>query len=359
MQAHLIFVNLLLPQTPLIVLYYIILFCVCQVFFLFVRPFPKKPSVPSAFLHKKRAFTDTVFMQKHSIYRGIFSIILSLSGLCACHTTADKPRLTDENSSSSQHFPAPLPLLPDETDPSLPDVAPLPPQPATPHATDEWDVSDVDVYKIDKNKKLIAFTFDDAPARSLENILAVYADFNESNPDCPAFATLFVNGCRFTEQSPTLLHAALTLGMELGNHTYSHADLTTLSPDDTKAEIDRVDDMLFAIDGKRRHLFRPPYGKMKTEQKEAAKTPIISWTIDTLDWTGTDEDNIYQSVMQNKFSGAIVLMHDGYANTVRALKRLLSDLKAEGYQVVSVSQMSKVHACPLQKGKEYIRARKR
>lgn len=298
-------------------------------------------------------------MQKHFLYRGMLSILLSLAGLCACHTAANEPRLTDNSSSSPQHVPMPLPVFPDEEDPVLPDAPPLPPQTDASDETGVWDVSDVDLSKIDENRKLIAFTFDDAPARSLENILAVYADFNESNPDCPAFATLFVNGCRFNEQTPTLLHAALTLGMELGNHTYSHADLTTLSPDDTKAEIDRVDDMLFAIDGKRRHLFRPPYGKITTEQKTAATTPIISWTIDTLDWTGTDEDNIYQSVMRNKFPGAIVLMHDGYANTVRALKRLLPDLKAEGYQVVSISQMSKAHACPLQKGKEYIRARKR
>ena len=222
---------------------------------------------------------------------------------------------------------------------------------------DVWYVSDVDISKVDKNRKLIAFTFDDAPARYLENIMAVYADFNENNPDCPASATLFLNGYRFNDQSPTLLTAALALGLELGNHTHSHPDLTTLSLAETATEIDRVDDLLFAIDGKRRHLFRPPYGKITDEQKNAAAVPIISWTIDTLDWTGVDEENIYQSIMENKFSGAIVLLHDGHENTVHALKRLLPDLKAEGYQVVSVSQMSKAHACPLHNGKEYIRAR--
>ena len=64
------------------------------------------------------------------------------------------------------------------------------------------------------------------------------------------------------------------------------------------------------------------------------------------------------AVLEKKFSGAIVLMHDGYPATVEALKRLLPDLKKDGYQVVSVSAMAKAHGCTLRNGKEYIRARK-
>ena len=188
--------------------------------------------------------------------------------------------------------------------------------------------------------------------------MAIYAEFNENNPDCIASATVFVNGCLFDTQSPTLLATALALGFELGNHTYTHANLTTLSPAETTAEIDRVDALLFPIDGKKLHLLRPPFGAIHTQQKERIHTPIINWSIDTRDWTGISTEQIYQSVMQNKFPGAIVLLHDGHENTVQALKRLLPDLKSDGYQVVSVSQMSKVHNCKLYNGKEYIRARK-
>ncbi len=292
-------------------------------------------------------------MQKKFLSNGVLSLFLLLTGLTACHNSSTKTPLSNENEHSSQHVPTPLPIFPDREDeyPSFPDTSDTIVEP------DLWDVSDVDVSKIAPNRKLIAFTFDDAPARYLENILAVYTDFNESNPDCPASATLFLNGCRFDAQTPTLLTAALALDFELGNHTYSHADLTTLSLAETIAEIDHVDDFLFSIDGKRRHLFRPPFGKITVEQKNAVTTPIINWTIDTRDWTGMNEEDIYQCVMQNKFAGAIVLMHDGHKNTLQALKRLLPDLKTAGYQVVSVSQMSKAHACKLYKGKEYIRAR--
>ena len=84
----------------------------------------------------------------------------------------------------------------------------------------------------------------------------------------------------------------------------------------------------------------------------------MNWTIDTLDWTGASVDEIYSTVFEEKFSGAIVLMHDGYVNTVSALKRLLPDLKAAGYQIVSVSALAKAHNCRLRNGGEYIRARK-
>ena len=92
--------------------------------------------------------------------------------------------------------------------------------------------------------------------------------------------------------------------------------------------------------------------------KALVETPIIDWTIDTLDWTNASEDEIYERVWNNRFSGGIVLMHDGYPHTVYALKRLLPDLKADGYQVLSVSAMAKAHDCVLKKGKVYIRARK-
>jgi peptidoglycan/xylan/chitin deacetylase (PgdA/CDA1 family) len=233
-----------------------------------------------------------------------------------------------------------------------PSVEPQP-QPTT------WDVSDVDIAHIDPARKLIAFTFDDAPSRTLEGILTVYAAYNEANPDCRASATIFCNSGRFDEQTPHLLTSCLALGIELGNHTHSHYDLTTLSEAILHDEIDRTDQALQAIDGKERHLLRAPFGKSNDFVAATAPVPMIDWTIDTLDWSGVSEDAIYRTVFDNRFSGAIVLMHDGYQHTVDALKRLLPDLKADGYQVVSVSQLAKAHGCTLYQGSTYIRARKR
>ena len=224
--------------------------------------------------------------------------------------------------------------------------------------TDVWDVSDIDISYIDSAKKLIAFTFDDSPAKYMENILVAFASFNEQNPDCRATATFFINGGMIFEESYPLLHTAHILGFELGNHTHSHFDLTTLNTGELQAEIRRTDELLSKVDGKNRHLLRPPFGRINEEIKTSLQTPIINWTIDTLDWTGVTEQEIFDSVFNARFSGAIVLMHDGPTATVQALKKLLPALKEDGYQVVSVSALAKAHGCILRNGKEYIRARK-
>lgn len=144
----------------------------------------------------------------------------------------------------------------------------------------------------------------------------------------------------------------------MGNHSYHHEDLTKLSANTLQEEIDRTDGILQKIDGKPRHLLRTPFGCINDSVRAAAHTPIVSWTVDPLDWTGVSEEQIYQSIWSKKFDGAIILMHDGYENTVKAVKRLLPDLYENGYQVLSVSALSKANNCPLKKGGVYIRARK-
>lgn len=252
--------------------------------------------------------------------------------------------------------------LPRSFDEYFNDYEPITPVEITPSPNPKnplvWDVSDVDISYVDKTKKLIAFTFDDSPSKTMENILATFASYNESNPDCRATATIFYNGGLIDESSMHLLHTAHILGMELGNHTHSHHDLTTLSQAELRLEIDRTDELLSKVDGKPRHLLRAPFGRINEEVKTQAETPIIDWTIDTLDWTNASENEIYERVWNGRFSGGIVLMHDGYPHTMDALKRLLRDLKADGYQVVSVSAMAKAHGCALKRSSVYIRARK-
>lgn len=288
-------------------------------------------------------------MSKLSFKRRLAFLLCLPLLLTACHqknTSATEPPNQEIEREFPERVPTPAPTE-EQTKPESPTLD-----------SDIWDVSDVDVSHIDVNRKLIAFTFDDAPKRTLENILAVFAAFNEHNPDCPACATVFFNGYFFDAVSRQTVHAAHALGFELGNHTQSHFDLTTLDLPTLESEINQTDALLEKIDGKKRHLFRAPFGNVNELVRKAAQTPIIDWTIDTLDWTGVSEEEIYNSVYDARASGAIALMHDGYEHTVSALKRLLPDLKADGYQVVSVSQLSKVHACQLRRGNRYIRIRK-
>ncbi|MBQ8322575.1 MAG: polysaccharide deacetylase family protein [Clostridia bacterium] len=285
--------------------------------------------------------------------QALITVLSALFLFSSCHSAAAPgPQAAPRTAIAPEDFPD---FLPTEIEEYVPKVRAL-----TETKTEDgfWDVSDADISAIDPSRKLISFTLDDSPSKTLENILAVFASFNEENPDCPASATLFCNGCYFNGSSVHNLHAAYALGWEMGNHTYAHLDLTTLSDADLQTEIDRTDELLSTVDNKPRHLLRPPFGKAD-ERIKKAEAPVIDWTIDTLDWTGTSSDKIYETVFSQKFDGAIVLMHDGYENTVDALKRLLPDLKAAGYQVTSVSQMAKANDCPLKNGGTYIRARKK
>lgn len=272
--------------------------------------------------------------------------------LCTCHVRDDYKKTPVKQQTAKQNF---SDFNEEYSNLNTPDYLPDASQKAN---GDEWDLSDVDVSEIDPTRKLISFTFDDTPARHLENILAVFASYNETHPHCKGFATLFANGYLCNNDSLPTLSLAKTLNFELGNHTQTHLDLTKLDPAVLSKEIEETETFLQKIDGKTRHLLRPPFGNYNQTVRDISNAPIIHWTIDTLDWTGISADEIYNTVFDNRFSGAIVLMHDGYPNTVTALKRLLPALEEDGYQVVSVSQMAKKHGCTLKNGKVYIRATK-
>jgi peptidoglycan/xylan/chitin deacetylase (PgdA/CDA1 family) len=221
-----------------------------------------------------------------------------------------------------------------------------------------WNVDDIDISKINPDKKLISFTFDDSIGSEIENLLAVFAAFNETHPNAPAYATLFCNGAYINDENVHTLSAAYAMGWELGNHSFSHADFSTLSPSEQLDEISQTEDILSRIDGKSAHLFRAPYGRIKKQDRANIPVPIIAWDVDTLDWAKKTEEEIYQTVMWKSYEGSVVLMHDGPMNTVSAVKRLLPDLYDAGFQVVSISMLAKAHECSLKNGGEYIRIRK-
>ena len=220
-----------------------------------------------------------------------------------------------------------------------------------------WSTEDVDISKLDTTKKHVAFTFDDAPTKHLPELTQIFLDFNKNNPDCVASATIFFNGVNLNEYTLPYLQTVHEAGLELGNHTYSHCDLRTLATFELEREISLVDEFLEKIDGKPLHLLRAPYGAVDDKVRAVAKTPILDWSVDTLDWTGITADEICKKTLDGLEEGGIVLFHDGTNNTLQAIKMLLPILKENNYQVVSVSQLSKIHTCPLRIGGLYTRAR--
>lgn len=195
------------------------------------------------------------------------------------------------------------------------------------------------------NKKYIALTFDDGPSSFTDRLLNCLEENN-------AKATFFMVGTEIAS-FPDEVKRMKKLGCELGNHTYDHTDLATLSSEDISSEIARVDQQLVDLTGQGASVVRPPYGSVNDTVKAAVGTPMILWSIDTLDWKTLDVQSTVEEVMNNVQDGSIVLMHDIYSTSVDAAEILIPQLIEDGYELVTVHELASVHGVELQTGITY------
>ncbi|MHC1719201.1 MAG: polysaccharide deacetylase family protein [Clostridiaceae bacterium] len=193
------------------------------------------------------------------------------------------------------------------------------------------------ITKGDTASKVVAFTFDDGDdGGNIREILQILARNNIK-------ATFFFTGTAAADH-PALVREVSEAGHELGNHSYSHPDFTTLTHDQMVDELDKADSTIISITGKStKPLFRPPYGAYNASVLQAAGdagySKAIYWTIDTLDWKGISASEIYSKVLNNIAPGSIVLMHagSGAPNTKSALQDMIDSLKAREYTFETVS----------------------
>lgn len=196
-----------------------------------------------------------------------------------------------------------------------------------------------------KEKKYAALTFDDGPSSFTGRLL----DCLEANN---ARATFFMVG-QEVEYFPDEVKRMEEIGCELGNHTYSHTDLTTLSPQDMSAEIAATDELLLNLSGHGATVVRPPYGSVNDSVKSTIGTPMILWSIDTEDWETQDPQQIVDTVLSQIEDGSIILMHDIFRTSVDAAEILIPQLKKEGYELVTVHELAGIRSTDLQTGTTY------
>lgn len=198
-------------------------------------------------------------------------------------------------------------------------------------------------------KKLIALTFDDGPYESVTNrILDVLDKYN-------AKATFFVMGNRVLDY-PTTLRRTFEEGHEIGNHTYSHKQLTKLNEKSIKYEIEYSNEMINQVIEVGDALLRPPYGDHNALVDKIVKVPMITWSIDSLDWKSKDKDKVIEQIKATLHENAIVLMHDLYESTADAIEELIPYLIKEGYELVTVSELFERNGMELEAGKVYRNA---
>ncbi|MFB4261442.1 chitooligosaccharide deacetylase [Niallia circulans] len=197
--------------------------------------------------------------------------------------------------------------------------------------------------KGDPASNQVALTFDDGPdPRFTEQVLTKLDQHHVP-------ATFFVLGKR-VEANPELLVRLNQAGHEVGNHTFSHPNLSEGSLEQLEAEVTKTEEIIEATIGYRPRLFRPPYGFLTAEQVgrlQALNHIVVGWDVDTLDWQGIPAQEVTETVLQGVESGSIILMHDGgdvdtpnpEIYSADALDEIIPELQSRGYTFVTASQL--------------------
>lgn len=155
-------------------------------------------------------------------------------------------------------------------------------------------------------------------------------------------ATFYVGG-QFAEKFPKLVKAIAKDGHEIGNHGYSHPHPNAISREKNLEEITKTQDIIYKLTKVKTKLFAPPYGEYNDAVLQVAhdaKHQTVLWSIDTVDWKRPAPEIIVNRVIKRLHNGAIVLMHPTEP-TVKALPKLIKDLKSEGYKFSTVSKIIK------------------
>lgn len=187
---------------------------------------------------------------------------------------------------------------------------------------------------LDPQRPMIALTFDDGPGRYTPQIL----DLLEQHG---ARATFFVAGNLVEDRSDTVARAA-DAGHEILGHSWSHRDFTKLSDEDIRTEIFDTNAEIEAVTGSSSHMFRLPYGSSNKHVQDVVGDlgfVMIGWSLDSRDWYHKNADKVYEAIMKDANDGDIVLLHDIHASTAQVMERVIPDLVANGYQIVTISEL--------------------
>lgn len=195
------------------------------------------------------------------------------------------------------------------------------------------------VHKVPTREKAVAFTFDDGPhPLYTEQLLEIFSGVNGK-------ATFFMIGQEMDafEAIAAKVHMA---GHEIANHTYTHPDLTQLTLEEARTELQRADERIRRLTGKPVANFRPPFFGVNDDVFQLAEEfgyrPIGTVNGEAKDWEQPGVDYILDHTRPAIENGSILIFHDGYgerAQTIEAVRVLVQELAAEGYRFLTVSEL--------------------
>lgn len=192
------------------------------------------------------------------------------------------------------------------------------------------------IYSVDRTDKKIALTIDAAwDDDKTAFILETLERYNVK-------ATFFLCGS-WVKAYPEQVKAISDAGHTIGNHSLTHPHMSRLSEAQIKEEIEKLDDLIEAITGKRTDLFRAPYGEYNDKVILAVRSSghePIQWDVDTIDWKPErSSQTILDTVLKKLGSGSIILCHNNGYKIEEYLPTLIETAQANGYEFVRVEDL--------------------
>lgn len=214
-----------------------------------------------------------------------------------------------------------------------------------------WNAETRTVVILSARAPMVALTFDDGPSPHTNRILDVLERYNSS-------ATFFVLGYRTERHRDTVVRAA-GMGNEIAGHTWTHTDLTRLSVEEIRETIQSTSAMIEQITGSPSpRFYRPPFGSTNSTVRYVSAQlgyAIVNWTLDTLDWRFRNANTIYSTIMDEVVDGAVILLHDIHLTTAEAMELVIPSLIAQGFRLVTLSELMYHFYGELEPGRIYGR----
>jgi peptidoglycan/xylan/chitin deacetylase (PgdA/CDA1 family) len=184
-----------------------------------------------------------------------------------------------------------------------------------------------------RSRNAVALTFDDGPGTETARILDALADAD-------ARATFFLVGSRVAAHANAVARIAAE-GHEIGSHSWGH-DRPGRSQPAVLRDLVRASVAIRRAAGASPRWFRPPYarftrGLMLTARLAGMGT--VTWDVDPRDWERDDPGDVVEEVLRSTRSGSIVLLHDGGPATVESLPSIVENLRLQGLDLVTVSDL--------------------
>ena len=181
-------------------------------------------------------------------------------------------------------------------------------------------------------KKIVFLTFDDGTSKT--NTPEILRILDENNVK----ATFFLIG-ENAENTPELVKRESEEGHLVGNHTYHHVEITRVPDETAKEEILMTNEVITGITGEEVSYMRPPFGAWQKKLEWELDVMPVMWTIDPLDWTTNNEDEIVNKVVTQAKENDIILLHDCYESSVNAALRIVDILQKEGFEFVTIDEL--------------------